>query len=76
MKADQIISLCEASLLEGPETPEAAVRGVKRMALKLTIDELESKAAGFLKTANRMSKELEKIEEEARGELAESEIDF
>ena len=76
MKADQIISLCEASLLEGPETPEAAVRGVKRMALKLSIDEMQSKGEGFLRTAERMRGELEKLEVEAREELADSEIDF
>ncbi len=76
MKSDEILSICESVLVEGHETPKAAVLAVERMCLTITIQELQSKGEGFLRTADRMRGELEKLEKEARDELADSEIDF
>lgn len=76
MRADEIMTICESVLLEGPETPQAAVRSIRRMALTITIKELRSKGEGFLRTADRMENQLSVIEDETRKAIEEDEQRF
>lgn len=66
MRADEIRTICESVLLEGPETPQDAVRSIRRMALTITIKELRSKGDAYLRTAERMENQLSVIEDESR----------
>ncbi len=76
MQADQIIAVCNKALLEGPETPEAAIRAVQRMALTITIQELRSKGEGYLRLADRIEGELSRLEDETRQAIEEDEQRF
>ncbi len=66
MTSDEILTICDSVLVEGVETPEEAVRGIKRAALVISIRELESQGKGYLRMAERMRKELEKVVTESR----------
>lgn len=76
MTADELFTICEMVLKEGPETPEDAVRAIRRKSLTISIRELRHKGEAFLRTAERMETQLSTIEDELRHSIEADEQRF
>lgn len=75
MRADEISTVCDAVFLEGPETVSLALQSVKRTLMVSSIQDLRSKARGFLALAERLEFELSEVEQQIKDELSEG-VDF
>lgn len=76
MRAEELLTIGDCVLKEGPESPAQAVNAFQRMALKIDIEDLERKGANFLHKSSQLQVDLKRLEKEAREGLADSEIDF